>query len=81
MDLAMRQLIDERCKYCSTVLQGDGWKSHFEGDYLHYKICTCGSCGKNNSLRIRFFASGHDLPFGGLKSIDSLVRKVCERER
>lgn len=81
MDIGRKQFWDEKCVYCSVVLDRGSWKSHWERDYLHYKVCKCNSCGKSNSFRVTFFGSGHDSTFIPAKSIDSLVKRVCERER
>ena len=81
MELGTKSFWDEKCIYCSTVLERSLWKSSWENDYLHYKVCACTTCGKSNSFRVTFFGSGHDATFNPPKSIDSLVKRVCERER
>ncbi len=81
MDIGQRQFSDEKCKYCAISIDRSLWKSYWERDYLHYKVCTCLGCGRTNSFRVAFFGSGHDAVFGPARSIDGIIRKVCERER
>tara|TARA_Y100000310_G_scaffold339022_1_gene430393 strand:- start:21880 stop:22185 length:306 start_codon:yes stop_codon:yes gene_type:complete len=47
------------CIYCHHKLKGTKWDSAFESAH-HYKAVKCGSCGKENRLRVDFHGSGHD---------------------
>ncbi len=81
MEEGLRHFRDGKCTYCAEELDMEKWVSMFQEDYFHYKNIVCNGCGHKNWFRAHFFGSGHDYGFNTLKSIDSLVRKVCERER
>ena len=69
---------DPRCFYCEDGLSKDSCHSRWEGGQHHYKILKC-DCGKDNWFKVDFTGSGHDSFVKGNDSIESRVRKVCDR--
>lgn len=81
MEEGLKHFRDGKCTYCAKELDMEKWSSKFHDDYFHYKHISCNGCGKKNWFRASFLGSGHDHGFVQPSSIDSLIRKVCERER
>jgi hypothetical protein len=75
-------LKENRCIYCSKILEEQKWSSRWDQDrhdIHHYKSIVC-ECGKHNWVKVDFDGSGHDSVFKKeINVVESSVPKVAER--